>query len=81
MSFFPSFRKRSNAPEWMDDLSHPPEEINRALADIKKVNRWLGGHKVSIGGLKPFLEQKGNPPVHILDMGVLPFNRPVRVSN
>lgn len=69
MSIFPSFRKRSDAPEWMDDLSHPTEEINRALADIKKVNRWLGGHRVSIHGIKPFLQPTGEPPVHILDMG------------
>jgi SAM-dependent methyltransferase len=53
----------------MDDLSHPPEEISRALADIKKVNRWLGGHGVSIQGLKPFLRPNGGAPVHILDMG------------
>ena len=69
MSIFPSFRKRSNAPEWMDDLSQPTAEVKRALADIKKVNRWLGGHKVSISGLRPYLDAKYEPPVHILDMG------------
>lgn len=69
MNLFPSFRKRSDAPEWMDDLSQPTGEVKRALADIKKVNRWLGGDRVSIRGLKPFLDPKLKPPVHILDMG------------
>ena len=69
MSRFPSFRKRSNAPEWMDDLSQPTSEVSRALADIKKVNRWLGGDRVSIHGLKPFLEGKQKTPLHVLDMG------------
>ncbi len=69
MSFFPSFRQRSNAPEWMDDLSHPTAEINRALEDIRKVNRWLGGHRVSIHGLIPFLDRGQPPAVQILDMG------------
>lgn len=69
MSSFPSFRKRSNAPEWMDDLSHPASEINRALKDIEKVNRWLGGHSVSIRGLEPYLKAGGTQPVQILDMG------------
>ncbi|MEJ2585436.1 MAG: methyltransferase domain-containing protein [Robiginitalea sp.] len=69
MNSLPSFQKRSNAPEWMDDLTHPTEEINQALADIKKVNRWLGGHRVSMHGLKPFLRRKRKTPLHILDMG------------
>lgn len=69
MSLFPSFRYRSNAPEWMDDLSHPTGEIGRALNDIRKVNRWLGGHKVSLDGLRPFLNRERDPGMHILDMG------------
>lgn len=69
MSYFPSFKKRSDAPEWMDDLSHPTAQVNRALADIKKVNRWLGGDRVSIRGLKPFLDPDQKAPVHVLDMG------------
>lgn len=69
MSIFPSFRQRSNAPEWMDDLSHPRAAIGRALEDIRKVNRWLGGHKVSLNGLAPFLGPERGPSVHILDMG------------
>lgn len=69
MSIFPSFRQRSNAPEWMDDLSRPASEINRALQDIQKVNHWLGGHSVSIRGLKPYLQARGAEPVQILDMG------------
>lgn len=69
MRFLPSFRHRSDAPEWMDDLSFPKAEINRALKDLRKVNRWLGGHRVSIHGLRPFLDRPQKPPVHVLDMG------------
>lgn len=64
---FPSFRKRSNTPELMDDLELPKPELAAALADLKKVNTLLGGHAVGIAGLKPFLSRE--TPSHILDIG------------
>ncbi len=64
---FPSFTKRSNSPELMDDLELPKPELEAALGDLKKVNTLLGGHAVGIAGLKPFLSRE--TPTHILDIG------------
>lgn len=52
----------------MDDLSHPDAAVALALKDIRRVNSWLGGHRVGMAGLRPYLKT-GSPPVHILDMG------------
>ncbi|MGB5653738.1 MAG: methyltransferase domain-containing protein [Robiginitalea sp.] len=64
---FPSFQKRSNTPELMDDLELPKNELEAALADLKMVNTLLGGHAVGMAGLKPFLSRE--IPCHILDIG------------
>ncbi|MGB5190906.1 methyltransferase domain-containing protein [Robiginitalea sp.] len=64
---FPSFKKRSNTPELMDDLELPKNELEAALADLKMVNTLLGGHAVGMAGLKPFLSRE--IPCHILDIG------------
>jgi len=63
----PSFKKRSNSPELMDDLKLPKPELEAALGDLRKVNILLGGHAVGIAGLKPFLSRE--TPTHILDIG------------
>lgn len=62
--------KRTNRSEIMDDLNMQGNDLEKTLQDIDKINKWLGGNKVTIEGIKKLL--KGHPDgkmVHIADMG------------
>jgi SAM-dependent methyltransferase len=57
-------------PEIMDRRDNAPEALHGALSDIHKVNRWLGGSKVILDAVRPYLEalpQDGT--LSILDVG------------
>jgi SAM-dependent methyltransferase len=61
---------RHDRPERMDDPALPPDDLRRALLDIRWVNRWLGGAAAIIGALKPRVRMLPiEQPVHILDLG------------
>lgn len=54
----------------MDRTDNAPEDLAGALDDIRVVNRFLGGSKILVGAVRPFLlEAKGNEPLSILDVG------------
>lgn len=53
-----NFTHRSNAPERMDDPGLPKEDLEQALADIAKVNRWLGGYQITISGIEQLMKTK-----------------------
>ena len=63
------FTKRSQAAEQMDDLELDEGRLALALADIRRVNRLLGGHGTSLAGLRPYLSSGKQGPVHVLDVG------------
>lgn len=63
------FKMRSQAAEQMDDLELDEGRLALALADIRRVNRLLGGHATSLAGLRPFLSLEKAGPVHVLDVG------------
>ncbi len=46
------FLKRSYKPELMDDFSINDERIDRALIELKIINRFLGGNSTSKNGFK-----------------------------
>ena len=54
----PNFSQRSLESEQMDDLQLEGPELLTALEQLKMINAFLGGHKVTIGGLKR-LKKKG----------------------
>ena len=57
-------------PEWMDRTDNRPEDVNGALADIRKVNRFLRGSKILVAAVRPFLlARSGGEPLSILDVG------------
>lgn len=57
-------------PEWMDRTDNPPERLHRALDDIHSVNRFLGGSKILVDGVRPFLVgAPDNEPFTVLDVG------------
>ena len=70
MNFLINTRYRSLMTEKMDDFSISGPELRRTLVTLGRINRWLGGNKVTLNGIKKVLN--GHPkeqPVTILDLG------------
>lgn len=51
----------------MDRPDNRKEDLAGALADIRKVNRWLGGSRVVVEAVRPYLRADGT--TRILDVG------------
>ena len=72
----PDFSRRSSAPELMDDLAIGDERLTRALDDLRLVNRFLGGTRLSVRRILDALDVTGGDavlhperPLRILDVG------------
>lgn len=65
-----STKRRIRDSEVMDDFELRGEDLAKTLRDLDKVNRWLGGNKITIHGIKKILSET-NPtePVKIVDVG------------
>jgi 2-polyprenyl-3-methyl-5-hydroxy-6-metoxy-1,4-benzoquinol methylase len=53
----PDLSKRSIEEELIDDLNLSNEALEQNLVELAKINRWLGGNKVTISGLQQLLAQ------------------------
>lgn len=54
----------------MDDLEMQGEELEKTLLDLDKVNRWLGGNKITLDGVEKLLKSCCYArPVRIIDVG------------
>jgi 2-polyprenyl-3-methyl-5-hydroxy-6-metoxy-1,4-benzoquinol methylase len=62
-------RKRSEAPEIMDDFNLKGETLRDALDKIASINRLLGGNKVTLQGIKYLLNGNTKREIKILDVG------------
>tara|TARA_R110002020_G_scaffold252485_6_gene466391 strand:+ start:2223 stop:2924 length:702 start_codon:yes stop_codon:yes gene_type:complete len=62
-------RHRSNLPELMDDPHLDSRLLKRALEDVSLVNKWLGGHKVTIEGLEYFFKNYKQTSYTLVDLG------------
>lgn len=60
---------RRRVPELMDAPGVDPAELTRSLADLRGVNRWLGGTRVALGALTPLLEGHHGREATVLDVG------------
>ena len=49
------FNSRVSIPEKMDDPDLSADELLLALADIRNVNRFLGGHRASLRGFNSYI--------------------------
>jgi ubiquinone/menaquinone biosynthesis C-methylase UbiE len=58
------FRQRATEPEILD-LGVDDEEARRSLADLRFVNRWLGGRRALLRAVRPYLR----PGARLLDVG------------
>ncbi|WP_445731305.1 methyltransferase domain-containing protein [Mariniflexile sp.] len=70
MSFLINTKQRTDAVELMDDFSINGAILHDTLDTLANINKWLGGNKVTLGGLKKVL--KNHPkkePLTIIDLG------------
>lgn len=57
-------------PEWMDAPGHSPEALGAVLADLRRVNAYLGGRRALLAATTPYLYgHTGGAPVRVLDLG------------
>jgi SAM-dependent methyltransferase len=64
----PDFTKRSYEPEMLDAKNIPKELLFQNLRELDLVNRRLGGHAVSLKGIKQLVRSK-DKTYHIVDIG------------
>lgn len=70
MDFFISTKQRTDKEELMDDFSIGGDLLRDTLDKLEKINRWLGGNKVTINGLKLILEtHPKEKEITIVDIG------------
>lgn len=59
---------RAAGSELMDEPTADREELARSLADIRLVNRWLGGTRVVLRHLAALVERHPRPSWRVLDI-------------
>lgn len=70
MAFFISTKQRTDKEELMDDFSIGGDLLRDTLDKLENINRWLGGNKVTINGLKTILENHPKEQeIIIIDIG------------
>lgn len=48
--------KRTEEAEIMDDFDLQGEELEKTLNDLDNINKWLGGNKITLDGVKELLQ-------------------------
>jgi len=70
MSVLVNTKYRSEQEEIMDDFEYQGEILHDSLDKLAKINRWLGGNKVTISGLKSILKNASkSKTIKIVDLG------------
>ena len=60
---------RIDGEEWLDQGRGTPEAIDRSLADLGRINRWLGGMRGLASYLYPRIRRCRTDRVRVLDLG------------
>jgi 2-polyprenyl-3-methyl-5-hydroxy-6-metoxy-1,4-benzoquinol methylase len=74
-----NFSERSNEAELMDGSDYTTDELVENLADLRRVNRFLGGESALTCHLFPMIESLGRVSVRILDVGTGSADIPVKI--
>lgn len=62
--------RRTDETEIMDDFDLQGVELEKTLEDLDNINKWLGGNKITLQGIKKLLKNHpSTQPVHIADVG------------
>ncbi len=65
-----NMKERSKEEEIMDDFRLQGPELEETLQDLDKVNKWLGGNKITLEGVEKVINSACfRPPLRILDVG------------
>jgi hypothetical protein len=62
----PSLKNRSYTKELLDGDNIPFEDIKKNLQELNTINTLLGGHKITVDGIKAFAKNK---PLTICELG------------
>lgn len=65
----PDFSKRSDQKELLDRDDIPFEDISRNMEELEFINRWLGGHSITIEGFRKLLTKNPQPSTRPLLVG------------
>ena len=57
MSLLINTKQRSDATEIMDDFSISGKILHKTLDTLANINKWLGGNKVTLYGLKKVIKK------------------------
>lgn len=63
------FSRRSRQKELMDDLNCSGATLEQTLRELKTINRWLGGNKVTTDGLTSLFKRSPQPIYQVADIG------------
>lgn len=63
------FAQRSTKKEWMDDLDCSGEILEQTLRELKTINHWLGGNRVTTDGLDMLVRDFPQETYTIADIG------------
>ena len=70
MSLLINTKQRSDDTEIMDDFSISGKILHKTLDTLANINKWLGGNKVTLYGLKKVIKNHPkNVPITIIDLG------------
>lgn len=65
--FFP---ERSNQKELLDQDDIPFDDIRQNMKELDFINTWLGGHQITLKGLKKLIRKKtSGATIHICEIG------------
>lgn len=65
----PNFEERSNQLELLDYPNLSRNELWLNMAELDTINRWLGGHKVTLSGLEKIISKEPTRTWFITDLG------------
>ena len=77
--FIPNFTNRSEESELMDGSAFKSDELVENLADLRRVNRYLGGQGALTRHLFPMIDALGKKHVRLLDVGTGSADIPARI--
>lgn len=71
---------RAAGAERMDEPDQDPAELGRSLADLRQVNRWLGGYRVVLHHLAKLVARHPRPSYRVLDVATGSADIPLKVA-
>jgi SAM-dependent methyltransferase len=74
------FKHRSNKPELLDGNNISRELLFQNLRELDFINRILGGHNISLNGIKKLVTKK-NKTYHIADLGCGSGRTMIHIAN